>query len=258
MARFGHQAYEESGQGFPLVLLHGHTLDRRMWDPLIPALAARFRVIAPDMAGHGESGLGLDGDSLADDLARLLKHLDIARAAVCGLSMGGGVAVSFALHHPKMCAALIPVDAALFGWRFRSWPGTKPYVLKARSEGLGPALEAWLADPLFAPVLASPAGARVREIVSEFPGTTWLHPSPPPAPPGRPESERLAEITAPTLVVAGERDLPDFLEMARKMAAEIPGARLAMLPEAGHLVPLERPAELLGLLTEFLTPLAGE
>ncbi|HEY3367707.1 MAG TPA: alpha/beta hydrolase [Symbiobacteriaceae bacterium] len=257
MPQIGHQYYEEHGQGFPLVLLHGHTLDRRMWADLIPPLATRFRVITPDLAGHGRSGQAPDGDALADDLAGLLKRLSIPRAAVCGLSMGGGIAVSFALHYPEMCGALVPVDAALFGWQYTDWPGTRPYVKIARSEGLAPALAAWLADPLFAPVLASGVGPQVRQIVSEFPGEIWLRPANPPAPPGRPEVDRLGEIGAPTLVVVGERDLPDFRRMADKLAAEVPGARLAVVPGAGHLVPLEAPAALSALLLEFLTPLSG-
>lgn len=252
MPHAGHQYYEDhGGDGFPLVLLHGHTLDHRMWDPLVPQLKARFRVIAPDLAGHGQSGLSPEGDAIADDLAGLLRRLGIERAVICGLSMGGAAAISFALNYPQMCVALICVDAALWGHKFTDWIGSGFYVKKARAEGLAPALEAWLADDIFAPAMASPAAGLIRTMVMDFPGRTWLETTPPPYPAGRPEAERLAEIAAPTLVLVGERDIPDFQRIADRLATEIPGARKLTVAGSGHLLPLERPEALVQALLDF-------
>jgi 3-oxoadipate enol-lactonase len=254
----GHQYYVEQGHGFPLVLVHGHTLDHRVWLDLGDELADRFRVITPDMAGHGRSGPPPEGSTLAGDLADLLTALGVDRAAVCGLSMGGAAAVSFALHHPGRCAALIPVDAALFGYRFAEWPSTKPYVTIARSQGLIAGLTAWLGDPLFAPAFAVPGlGERLRSIVLDYPGHGWLGPMASPVPPGPPEAARLCEVAAPTLVVVGEHDLPDFRRIADVLATAIPGARMAVVADAGHLVPLEQPDRFAALLTEFLQAIPG-
>jgi 2-succinyl-6-hydroxy-2,4-cyclohexadiene-1-carboxylate synthase len=253
----GHQYYEEQGHGFPLVLIHGHTLDHRVWMDLTDELADRFRVITPDMAGHGRSGPAPEGATLAGDLAGLLTHLQIERAAICGLSMGGGAAISFALHCPERCAALIPVDAALFGYRFTEW-STKPYVTIARSQGLPAGLEAWLNDPLFAGAARVPGLAeRLRAIVLEYPGYSWLGPVASPVPPGPPEADRLAEIAAPTLVIVGEHDLPDFQRQAALLAQQIPGARKAVVAESGHLVPVEQPDRFVALLTGFLNETLG-
>lgn len=253
MPYLGHQYYEATGSGPALVLLHGHTLDHRMWAEHVEALSGQYRVITPDVAAHGLSGWSPDGKPLCDDLAALLDHLEVDRAAICGLSMGGMVAVSFALHHPERCLALIPVDSALFGHRLTTW-NPVPYIQQAQSEGLGPALEAWLADPLFAPAMATPAAERIRGIVREYPGAEWLtRPTYPPVPPGpAPEAERLGEIKAPTLVIVGEHDLDDFQAVATRLATSIPGARKAVIPGAGHMVPMEEPKRFRAILTGFL------
>ncbi len=257
MPHLGHQYYEEHGSGEPLVLLHGYTLDHRIWAHLLPRLTPRHRVILPDLQGHGQSGVSPEGAALADDLAALLRHLGLERAAVCGLSMGGGVAISFALHYPQMCAALIPVAPAIFGYRYTKWRTARPYILQARKEGLAAALEAWLADPLFATLPEGPVAERLRSIVRAFPSTLWLQKTPSPVPPGPPEVDRLHEITAPTLALVGERDLPDFRRMAELVAERVEGARLEVVPGAGHLLPLEQPERFAEAMLAFLSNQSG-
>lgn len=253
MPRAGHIYYEETGHGDPLVLIHGHTLDRRMWAHVAPDLAAAgLRLILPDLAGHGLSGPAPEGTTLAGDIAAVLDHLKIRRASVCGLSMGGGAAVSFALHHPERCGALIPVDAALFGYRFADWGGTRPYIPIARTHGLTAGLEAWMGDPLFAPAMASPLAGQLRAIIADYPGHAWLRAQPLPYPAGRPETERLTEITARTLVMVGEHDLPDFQRMADMMLLLIPGARKVVIADSGHLPPFEQPDAFTDRLLHFL------
>lgn len=248
--------YDEIGEGFPLVLIHGHTLDRRMWAAAVPALvAAGYRVILPDMAGHGLSGPPPEGSTPAGDLAELLQGLGIDRAVIAGLSLGGAVAVNFALRYPNMCAALIPIDSALFGYRYTDWPSSKPYVTIAKTEGLSKALDGWMADPLFAPAMATPAAAQIRAIIQEFPGVTWLGSSPSPVLPGPLDAERLAEITAPTLVLIGEHDLPDFQRISARLAEQIPGAHRRVIPGAGHLLPMEQPDAFVAALLPFLDDL---
>lgn len=256
MPHLGDLYYEELGAGPALLLLHGHTLDRRIWAEHLEALAASYRVITPDLAGHGLSGIAADATPYCCALLALLDHLGIERAIVAGLSLGGAVAVSFALHHPERCSALIPIDAALFGHPFKEWPGPRPYVKQARSVGLAAALEGWLTDSLFAHALASPAGEQIRAIVREYPGSEWLGGRVLACPPGPPEAERLGEITTPTLVMVGEHDLADFQQIADRLASEIPHARKAMIPGAGHLAPCEAPAAFREQLSAFLTTLS--
>ncbi|MFZ5814627.1 MAG: alpha/beta fold hydrolase [Bacillota bacterium] len=260
MPYLGHTYYEVQGEGPALLLLHGHTLDHRMWWEHVGPLAARYRVITPDLDKHGRSGPSPDGTPLCQTLAALLDHLGVGSAAVCGLSAGGAAAISFALNRPERCAALIPVDTAIYGHPFRFWTGAMPYIKQAQTEGLAPALEAWVRDPIFQRAAALPAMERLAAIVREYPGTDWLaRPAYSPYPRGdRTEAERLGEITAPTLVMVGEHDLPDFQIMADLVASSVRGARKLVIAGAGHLSPIEQAEAfrqaLLAFLEEALRP----
>jgi len=103
--------YDDVGSGFPVLFIHGHPFNRSMWSPQVQSLRWRFRTIAPDLRGYGESERGSESactqESLACDLARLLDHHSIDRVCVVGLSMGGQIAMEFARAFPKRTAALV-------------------------------------------------------------------------------------------------------------------------------------------------------
>lgn len=247
--------YAIAGEGEPLVLIHGFTLDTRMWDDQWTPLAARHRVIRYDARGFGQSAPTGDASyAHTDDLAALLDHLHVSRAAIVGLSMGGGIAIDFALAYPAMTTALVTVDATLGG---HTWSDTwnaqvGPVWRTARSAGVAAGKALWLDLPLFAPAREQPAvGARLAAMVADYSGLHWLHGDPqrssePPA------GERLAEITVPTLAIIGERDLPDFHAMTERIVAGIPGARKAILPGVGHMANMEAPAPFNEILLGFL------
>src|SRR5262245_970929 len=108
--------YELAGAGHPLVLIHGFTLDIRMWDDQFEVFAQGYQVLRYDLRGFGKSAVPTDAPySHPADLHALLTHLGIDHAYLIGLSMGGGIAIDFAVMDPNMTAALIPVDAALLG-----------------------------------------------------------------------------------------------------------------------------------------------
>jgi 3-oxoadipate enol-lactonase len=110
--------YEIAGSGDTLVLIHGNFGDNRHWDGQFEALAKNHKVIRYDVRGYGRSSLPVEGESYSnhDDLKALLEHLGISNAHVCGLSMGSGIAVDFALAYPKMCESLIPIGPWAFGY----------------------------------------------------------------------------------------------------------------------------------------------
>src|SRR3982750_2196233 len=106
-------AYEEAGSGTPVVLLHGFPFNRSMWSEQIGDLAARHRVIAPDLRGHGESSVTdspATMEEMAKDVSELMEKLDISRAAICGLSMGGYVALALYRMFPLRARALALID----------------------------------------------------------------------------------------------------------------------------------------------------
>jgi len=248
--------YEIAGSGPPLVLIHGHGLDARMWDDQFAPFATHYRVIRYDLRGFGKSAPVADTPyTHEDDLAALLAHLAIARAAILGFSSGGGVAVDFVLVYPTMTRALIVVDAALGGhawseeWRAR-WKSLRQ---TARTVGAHAANQQWLAHPLFAPASEHPAiAARLRGMVMSYSGWHWGNRDPqhgldPPA------TERLRDITAPTLVILGARDLPDFHSIADRIAECIPEARTIILPNVGHMANMEAPEQFNAAVLAFLT-----
>jgi 3-oxoadipate enol-lactonase len=104
-----HVAYERSGRGTPLVLIHGYPLDHSIWNPIVPLLEPFFDLILPDLRGFGQSSVDHSRyqlNDLAGDIAALLIHLEIQQAAIAGHSMGGYVALAFARQHPLLISSL--------------------------------------------------------------------------------------------------------------------------------------------------------
>ncbi|HQZ22477.1 MAG TPA: alpha/beta hydrolase [Thermoflexales bacterium] len=239
----GQLYYETAGdESRPAALfIHGFSLDTRLWDTQWLVFAREFRVIRCDLRGYGRSSLPVDGYSPVEDVRAILEHTGVGRAALVGLSRGGGLAVDFAITHPGMTRALVLVDAALGGW---SWSARQKELDEAvwqiaRERGLDAAKQAWLMHPLFAQAMRNPqAAAQLTRMVQGWSGWQFLHRDPAiyPKPPA---AKRLAEVHAPALVVAGEHDLDDFLGIAAFLADGIRGAQKIILPNAGHLPPLE-------------------
>ena len=247
--------YEVAGSGHPLVLIHGSTLDTRMWDNQFEPFAQHYTVVRYDVRGFGKSALPT-GESYArpDDLKGLLDYLDIAHASVLGLSMGGGIAIEFALTYPQATDALILVDATLGGW-----PSSPEYAafqntvrVRAREAGVQAARDAWLSGPFFTPALENPAVApRLVQIISDYAGGHWVHPYPirelvPPA------IQRLDTIRVPTLIIIGERDIPDFQAIADRLQQRIPNARKVVMPGVGHMANMEDSERFNAIVLDFL------
>jgi len=247
--------YEMAGEGPPLALVHGLTLDTRMWDDQFAVLAAHHHVIRYDLRGFGRSAPTGDMPyTHADDLAALLDHLRISRSAVLGLSLGGRVAIDFTLAYPARTRALIAVDAALSGYRWSEEWNTRwrSLVHTARTVSAQAANQRWLDHPLFAPANEQPAvAARLRRMVGEYSGWHWGNRDPQRGF-DSPATARLCEITAPTLVIVGERDLPDFHVIADTLTQGIPKARMIVLPGVGHMANMESPERFTMEVSGFL------
>ena len=253
--------YVEEGAGEPMVLLHGHTLDLRVWDEPAPLWAAAgYRVIRYDQRGHGRSASPPAGYRFGDhaaDLAALLRALDAAPAHVVGLSKGGGIALELALREPALVRSLSLVgplvpDHPLSPELLDSF---RRFARAIRADGVERAVrEVWIDHPLIASAAAHPvAGARLAAMVLAFPAGEYMATARDAADRDWRAVDRLAEIAAPTLVVSGERDVPDFAAMARLVTERVPGCRLEVVPGCGHLVPLERGAETARLVLEHLS-----
>ncbi len=248
-------AYEISGRGPVVVLVHGGGFDRRLWDDQLQALADGYRVLRYDVRGAGRSTAP---DTLPfghhEDLAALLRHLRIERATVVGQSLGARIAVDLALAHPSLVRGLVLVGPGLGGWPwavsdFGPWLEDFRADLLARDTAR--TVAAWLARGYMAAGSERPEiRARIERLATDNVGL-WFDPSQDtelaPAALGR-----LEEVRAPTLVVVGTRDLPVIARIADTLAARVRGARLVRIEGAGHAPNLERPAEFNRLLLEFL------
>ncbi len=249
--------YEVSGEGPPLVLLHAGIADHRMWDHQVDEFARRYRVIRYDLRGFGKSDLPPGPFSMRDDLYRLLTMLDVDRAHLVGVSMGGGIAVDFALDHPDMAGALVLVGASLGG---RKPSDEYRRLSEATLAAVGgdethrrveAPLRMWVDGPSRTSDQVDPGvRARVKDMIVGNLGRPWDKATPQPLDP--PAIARLGEVRAPTLVLVGELDVPDILATADLLASGIPGARKAVLPGVAHMPNMEMPAEFNRAVLAFL------
>jgi len=251
--------YQESGDGPAVVLVHGFGLDLRMWDPQAGPLAQRFRVVRYDCRGFGATG-PLDpavSYTHAGDLVALLDHLAIGDAVLVGLSFGGRVALQTALAAPARVRGLVLLDAVLDGvpWDPESEDALGQVARRVQTGGVTAGRAAWLAYPLFAAARERPElAAQLAAMVAGYPGQHWLGQDPHQQ--ARPQIfDALEDVTAPTLVVTGDRDVPGFREMSAVLARRIPGAEHRVVAGAGHMVNMEQPAAVNELLTRFLAGL---
>jgi 3-oxoadipate enol-lactonase len=194
--------------------------------------------------------------SHTDDLKALLEHLKIDRAHVLGQSRGGAVAIDFALAHPEATSALVLIDPVLGGhsWSQEAARTDRAVWETAAKTGVEAGKAQWLAHPLLAPAQEKPeVAARLGRIVSHYSGWHLIN-TDPVRYPDPPAAQRLHEIGAPTLIVVGERDLPDFHVIADSLQ-QIPNARKVVLPGVGHMCNMENPSRFSEVVLDFLADL---
>lgn len=253
--------YKDVGPGpIPVVLLHGFPFDSDLWRPQMPALADRYRVIAPDLRGFGASQLVAEAYTiarLADDVADLLDALGLGRAVIGGLSMGGYVAFEFFRRHPRRVAALVLADT-------RPDPdGPEGQANRARMAELARIQGSRAVVDELLPKLLS-AGTRAQKPEVERALRDMMEAANPEAiaaalmaMAARDDSRPLLpEIDVPTLVIGGAEDSLTPPEHMREWGHQIPRARLELIEGAGHVSNLEQPEAFNALLLDFLGGLA--
>jgi 3-oxoadipate enol-lactonase len=263
----GGLAYEVTGSGPEMLLLHEGIADRTMWDPQWEAWSDRFTLIRYDHRGFGDSADPDAPYSLHDDALSVLDAAGVDRAIVIGASMGGKAALDLTLAAPERVAALVAVVATPSGWEHSADLIAAFEAVEAAYESGGLAaaneieLQMWVDGPTRSPGDADPAvrehvarmnyAALEREEAAERRGgeiePTDLSP---------PAIGRLGEVAAPTLVVTGALDQPSVNAGAAAIAAGVPGAKAVEIADTAHLPNLERPREferaVLGFLDERL------
>lgn len=248
---------EVRGAGPAIVLVHGYPLDHTMWRHQIDALSASYQVIAPDLRGFGQSQVSPGAVTMqrfADDLAAILDALTVREpVTLCGLSMGGYIAFGFALGHSHRLAKLVLCDTKSAADTPEAAQTRRDTAQKVLAEG-SQAIVDGMVPKLFAPstiehqpdVVAATRkvmlGTKPEGIAAALRGMAE-----------RPDvTSELSRIRVPTLVVCGEHDVITPLEEMRRMAERLPQGTFISIPDAGHLAPLEKPADVNAALLAFL------
>jgi len=248
---------EDTGDGFPIVMLHGLGGTSNTWQPVMPVLG-HLRVVRPDMPGSGRSMLGaarLGIGTMAEAVIEWLANNRIDTFHLVGHSMGTIVCQYIAAMMPEKVRALVlygaltePPDAAREGLLARA---------KAARDGGMAGIADQIAQNTLAPTThtENPAAvAFVRESVLRQPGDTYAANCE--ALSGA-EAAEWSKITAPTLLITGESDPVAPVSMARLLSEKISGAKLEVLPRCGHWTPLEKPNQSAALLRDFLAQHPG-
>jgi pimeloyl-ACP methyl ester carboxylesterase len=255
--------YEAAGSGPPLVLVHGFACGVRSWDPQVRTFSRSRRVITYDVRGHGISEAPEDAAAYSQDIAvrdlhALLAHLKIRRAVIGGLSMGGNIALNFALAHPDIVSKLIVADTGAGSDQSGDWTaGSRAYAEALDTRGMEAFADMACASPLFARyVSGGPTAERfmrsclmthrarglahtAREVLIKRPTIYALEP-------------RLRELRVPTLLIVGKHD-ESCLKTHRFMADCIRGATHLVFRGVGHLTNLEAPAVFNAAVKRFLS-----
>ena len=251
-------AYDDVGTGLPVVFLHAFPLSRTMWEPQIGALVAECRCITIDVRGFGDSSAAppYSMDRYADDVAAVLDSLQIQRAVVVGLSMGGYVAFALWRRHRERIRAFVLADTRAGADTIETVGRRRELIEIAEAEGSTAVANRQIAGlvgkttrdkrpDIYDAVHRMIAEASVEGIVGALEAMI-----------ARPDSsETCASIDVPTLVIVGDEDVPTPVKEARTLASLIDGSRLEVLTQSGHLSNVERPAAFNTVVSEFLASL---
>ena len=248
-------AYDDVGTGLPVVFIHGFPHNRTLWAPQLGGLLNRARCIAPDLRGFGASEARgpYTMDAYADDVIAVLDVLQIDRAVIAGLSMGGYVAFAIWRRYRERVRALILADTRAGADSDETRAKRREMIALARSRGSGAVADAQIsgmvgrttrekhpdiADAVHRMLAMAPVAGVVGALEAMM---------------NRPDSTpTLATIDVPTLIIVGDEDVLTPPREARAMHERVAGSRLEILAGAGHVSNVERPAAFNHVATEFL------
>ena len=248
--------YEVLGDGPPVVLLHPFPANRHLWLPAAQALASRYRVILPDLRGHGESEVGEGPATMekhAADLAHVLDHTETGRAVFAGISIGGYILFEFWRRFCGRVAGLILMDTRASADTPEARAGRLQAANQVLETGVQPFVDSMLPKLMgetthrTRPDLVAGARAMMMKMSAEDVAQVQRGMA------SRPDSmETLSSINVPTLIVAGEEDTLTPVAEAERMRQGIGGSQLKVIGKAGHYAAWEQPQEVGRLLRQFV------
>jgi pimeloyl-ACP methyl ester carboxylesterase len=246
-------AVEDAGGSDVVMLLHGFASDRSTWDFVWNDFVNAKRAIRYDLRGFGNSSADNSKYRHTEDLLGLLDALGIKRVALVGISLGGSVALNFALDHSDRVSHLALVSPGITAWDWSDdWRDRwRAITVAAQSGDVEAARNMWVAHPIFATTLQLPkAAAKLHDSLSRYSGSIWIegdHEED-----ALPDLDRLPLLKVPTLLLSGTADLPDFRLIADFIEAAAPNVRRVDYDNAGHMLNLERPEDVTADILQFL------
>ncbi len=253
--------YDDSGKGdTPIIFIHGFPFDKLMWQPQLDLFGKNHRVIAYDIRGFGKSTIGSAQGSInlfADDLVNFMDALEIKKAIVCGLSMGGYVLLNAIIRYPQRFDAIILSDTQCIADSFEAKEKRKKAISQIVAGKINDFAMGFIAN-IFSDETKKTKGDVVEKIKSTILST-------------RVEAvtatlsvlaERqdlcssISQIEVPTLIICGEKDIVTPVEQAEFLFATIPNSHLKIIENAGHMSNLEKPDEFNLHIVEFLSSIA--
>ena len=259
--------YESQGSGHPVIFIHGHTLDGRIFDDVVPTVAKYYRAIRIDLRGHGQSEAP-DGEyswkAFGRDLFAFVEAMGLVKPSLVGHSVGSTVIMEYLLNNQGLATTVVFMDAGVSGdpisanlqkymdeqaERFRRVGKTDEWV-EGRVKNM-----VWEGTPDYAA-----KQAKIRAMVDAWSGKSWhiLAGSTRDERPTQKERIESGAIQIPALVAVGEHDGGAFQKGAKYLAQHLPIVRSEVLPEAGHLGPLENPKAVNDILVDFLNGAVGK
>ncbi len=250
--------YEAAGSGEPILFLHAGVTDCRMWDEQFIAFCRSHRVVRCDLRGFGKTPRGAVPFSHYRDVATLLDSLRILKVRIVAISFGGSVALDFALAYPERVRSLTLIAPAISGMR----PSAELLAIDSTEESLVSAgkleqaadfdVRTWAVGPARqSDQVSAGLQRKVREM--QLHNLRVLSPTGATLVPLEPRAfTRLEEILPPTLILVGDKDLQFFRDLSKSASKRIPHATMRVIPDAAHLIPMEKPGIFNSLLEAFL------
>lgn len=236
--------YRREGEGPPILMLPGLGCDERLWNGVGERLATRFTVIHPQVWGRGSL------HTAARQAVAVLEEIAAPRAALAGLSMGGYIGFECLRHWPERFGAAAFLDTTAFPDDPERVAGRNRVLQLLREGRFDEVVDGLIANVLTPEAAAGEAGERARAMAGAVGPEAYAADVEAILNRGGYE-DVLSLLRVPTLFLCGSEDAVTPPEVARQMAVRVPGARLEVVPDAGHLTPLERPKHVAGALDAF-------
>lgn len=250
-------AYEIAGEGLPLVLIHGWTFDRTMWEQQVPELSQHFKTVIYDRRGFGESNGKPEIRKELDDLNDLLDHLDMDRACILGMSQGGRIALRYTIIHPERVQAVILQGVSLDGYapasRLEDRIPLDHYSSLTKQGKIKTVREEWMKHPLMhIPTPNSSVKKQVRKIICRYSGEDLTDDLTEQMAFQINISERLHQISIPTLLIEGRDEISALKDVANKLQQDIKGSKKIIIDGGGHLISFIEPEKYNLAVIDFL------